>query len=233
MSAAHSPIRFFVDFDGTITKSDVIDRILETFADPSWKKIEAEWAAGEIGSRECLSRQMNLVRATPEAFDRLVDSIEVDEHFVDFLKKAAELDVPVTIVSDGIGQVINLVLRRVLAAEPALLRATPVFANTIRWDESGPRLVFAGDMCAHACGNCKERVIRAHSGPGDHIAFVGDGLSDRFAARVSSLTFAKGRLADFCETNDIPYQRYSDFSEIEKWLIHKRGQECVTPKKNF
>ena len=37
---------FFCDFDGTVTKEDVIDRILEEFADPMWKDIErvlGEW----------------------------------------------------------------------------------------------------------------------------------------------------------------------------------------------
>ena len=53
------------DFDGTITRTDVIDNILQRFADPSWQAIEAQWVQGEIGSRECLSRQLSLVNASP------------------------------------------------------------------------------------------------------------------------------------------------------------------------
>lgn len=30
------------DFDGTITRTDVIDNILQRFADPSWQAIEAQ-----------------------------------------------------------------------------------------------------------------------------------------------------------------------------------------------
>jgi 2-hydroxy-3-keto-5-methylthiopentenyl-1-phosphate phosphatase len=33
------PIRFFLDFDGTIAQNDVVDLILERFADKGWKKI--------------------------------------------------------------------------------------------------------------------------------------------------------------------------------------------------
>src|SRR5471032_695977 len=39
------------DFDGTITRTDVIDTILERFADPSWEAVEDEWLSGKIGSR--------------------------------------------------------------------------------------------------------------------------------------------------------------------------------------
>jgi len=31
---------FLCDFDGTVTREDVIDRVLEVFAGPSWMEIE-------------------------------------------------------------------------------------------------------------------------------------------------------------------------------------------------
>lgn len=40
------------DFDGTISRADVIDNVLQRFADPSWEGIEQEWLDGHIGSRE-------------------------------------------------------------------------------------------------------------------------------------------------------------------------------------
>jgi 2-hydroxy-3-keto-5-methylthiopentenyl-1-phosphate phosphatase len=64
-----SGVRVFVDFDGTISLEDTTDVILERFADPEWRKVESEWLAGVIGSRECLARQIDLVRATPEELD--------------------------------------------------------------------------------------------------------------------------------------------------------------------
>ena len=60
-------IKFFIDFDGTITLEDVVDRVLDRFASGEWKKVEREWVEGKIGSRECLSRQMSLVSAKQEA----------------------------------------------------------------------------------------------------------------------------------------------------------------------
>ena len=61
----------FLDFDGTITRRDAVDAILEAYADPKWLTLEAEWRAGRMGSRDCLQAQMALVRATRKQLDSL------------------------------------------------------------------------------------------------------------------------------------------------------------------
>ena len=71
-----SRVRIFVDFDGTISLEDTTDVVLERFADPSWQKVEAEWLAGHIGSRECMKRQVELMRATPEELDHVLSLAE-------------------------------------------------------------------------------------------------------------------------------------------------------------
>ena len=48
---------------------------------PAGKQIEEDWKAGRIGSRECLVRQIDLVRATPSQFDTFVAGIEIDPGF--------------------------------------------------------------------------------------------------------------------------------------------------------
>src|SRR5690606_30732785 len=84
-----------VDFDGTIATVDTTDALLERFAEPGWHEIEAEWQAGRIGSRECLVRQIDLIKATPEAYDEFVASIQIDPGFLPFIAecKARDLDV--------------------------------------------------------------------------------------------------------------------------------------------
>src|ERR1700712_3028921 len=100
------------DFDGTITRTDVIDSILQRFADPSWEAIENEWLEGHIGSRECLGRQLPLVKATPSELLRLFDTIEIDPDFPDFVDHAIGLGASFEVVSDGIEQGIARILAR-------------------------------------------------------------------------------------------------------------------------
>ncbi|UKI42516.1 MAG: hypothetical protein L6V95_06285 [Candidatus Melainabacteria bacterium] len=54
--------QIFCDFDGTITKEDTIGAFLNRFADNRWLEIEKQWKDGEIGSRDCMKQQLELVR---------------------------------------------------------------------------------------------------------------------------------------------------------------------------
>ena len=220
-----SNIRFFIDFDGTITTVDVVDRLLERFASGEWKEIEKRWMIGEIGSRECLERQIALVSATEAKVSDLLLTVRLDPGFAGFLEKAAALDVPVTVVSDGFRWLIEKVFEKNLNGSSSFLKGIPIFANDLGWNHrGGPRAVFPARPCEHGCANCKAAVIREFRSVGEKVVFVGDGLSDRFAAEASDLTFAKvgahGRapLLKFCEKNKIPHQPYATFKDIEEWL---------------
>ena len=86
------------DFDGTITPTDVIDNILQRFADPSWEAIEDQWLQGEIGSRECLSRQLSLVKASPAELLAYFDTVEIDPDFPDFVDHVIGLGASIEVV---------------------------------------------------------------------------------------------------------------------------------------
>ena len=102
----------FVDFDGTVTTRDVVDVILEKFADERWLEIEKQWRRGRIGSRDCLRAQMALVRATRGELDALLDSIRVDEGFALLLEICARHQLAVHILSDGFDYCIRRILER-------------------------------------------------------------------------------------------------------------------------
>ena len=211
-------IHFFLDFDGTITTTDVVDRVLERFADERWKDVEKEWATGKIGSRECLSRQMEMVVATPQQISDEISQVKLDRHFVPFLKKAEDLGVLVTIVSDGFDLFIEQVLKQNLQSEPAILKGLPIFSNRLERTARGFRAEFATAVCPHGCANCKQALIKKMTSVDDHVFFVGDGFSDRFAARQAHLTFAKGTLLTYCRENQLDHIPYKDFGKIEQWL---------------
>ena len=214
------PIQFFLDFDGTITKKDVVDLILEHFASSEWRSVEREWVEGKIGSRECLTRQIALAKVTREELKKLDDHVEVDPTFFPFLKTVKDLGIPVTIVSDGFKVMIEQVLKHASKNAEGLPGPLPIFSNQLEWHGSSVQARFPeGPVCEHGCANCKPRVIASQRVPGKKIIFVGDGLSDRFAAEASDLTFAKGKLLKFCEEKNITHKKYSNFKEIEEWVL--------------
>jgi len=56
----------FVDFDGTITKTDTLQYILDTFGDKDWRKIEEAVSRGEIDEIDGLRLEFATVRASKE-----------------------------------------------------------------------------------------------------------------------------------------------------------------------
>lgn len=225
-------LRFFIDFDGTVTTQDAVDLVLERFAADEWKEIEEEWTKGKIGSRECLMRQMALVSATQAEMLDLAASIQADPGFVSFLRTLKSLSVPAVIVSDGFDVIIQAVLRRVLHEEPALLKTLPVYSNRLTWVNDRkvkPFFLTSSNVCVHGCANCKVRVMEKIKSDKDHVVFVGDGLSDRFAAAESSTVFTKKSLLQFCQEQKIPHKAYEGFRDIEDWVL-VQSKTWVKPK---
>lgn len=215
-------LRFFIDFDGTVTTEDAVDLVLERFATEEWKIIEKEWSKGKIGSRECLTRQMALVSATQAEIQTLAASIQVDAGFVSFLRTLRSFSIPAVIVSDGFDVIIQAVLTRVLREEPAILKTFHVYSNRLSWvgeRKTKPFFLTSSGACKHGCANCKVRVMEKIKSDKDHVVFIGDGLSDRFAAAESGTVFAKKSLLQFCQEQKIAHKPYDGFREIEDWVL--------------
>ena len=215
-------MRFFLDFDGTISSQDVVDVVLERFADERWKDVEKDWVEGRIGSRECLGRQVDLVRASTEEVYSAISSVKVDSHFVPFILKAKELEIPVAIVSDGFDLLIRQVLTQNLPGLSGVWEDLPLFSNKLLKTKNGFKALFPAEIpCPHGCANCKEAVMEKWAQADQELIFVGDGFSDRYAAKRAGLTFAKGKLLTYCRDNGIEHLPYENFKTITQWMSKK------------
>ncbi len=212
----------FVDFDGTIAPSDTTDLLLEEFADPSWQEIEEDWKAGRIGSRECLVRQIDLVRATPVQLDAFLARIDIDPGFPEFVGLCQDEGHEVTVVSDGLDRAVSSVLSR---AGMEL----PYFANHLEWLGADRwRLTFphARSDCRALSGNCKCRFAEAAVGAVRIV--VGDGRSDFCVAEGADLVLAKSALARHCRSSDLPFFPFKSFAEATD-LLARWVRESAAP----
>lgn len=206
----------FLDFDGTITRRDVTDAILDAFADPAWLQIEQEWLAGRIGSRACLTAQMALVTATREHMDRLLDVIDIDPDVATLLDVCAARATPVYVVSDGFDYCIDRILRRPGLNLSARMSESRIVSSSLRSDGVRWRTAFPHppESCVHGCATCKPAAMQRLKAAGAVAVFVGDGVSDRHAARCADVVFAKDKLAAFCGNAAIPYVPYATLATV-------------------
>lgn len=212
----HARCQALIDFDGTIAPDDPTDRLLERFADPAWREVEEAWQSGRISSRECMQRQVELLRARPEEIDAAIADVRIDPGFSEFLKFCWSRGVAAMVVSDGFDRVV----RAVLAAAGLPI---PFFANKLEWCGGDRwRLAFPHSQpkCLVGSANCKcsHGLARASQ----RIVAVGDGRSDFCMSTRADLVIAKGTLAGFCRSRGLPHRTFTDFHEatahLADWL---------------
>lgn len=203
----------FVDFDGTIAPLDTTDLLLERFADLRWLEIEEQWKAGLIGSRECMVRQVDLVRATPDEIDRFVEEIEIDPGFADFACLCTRLGHAVTVVSDGLDRTVGTVLKRAGIT-------VPFRANRLAWvggDRWRLQFPHSRSDCSTLAGNCKCQFAEAERESGRIV--VGDGRSDYCIAGRADLVLAKSSLVTYCAEQGFPHVVFRDFADASELLM--------------
>ena len=213
-----------VDFDGTIALEDTTDLVLERFADPLWRKVEADWVAGRIGSRECLSRQIDLVRASKADFERLADEVAVDPSVTDFVAAGRDLGLRMVIGSDGFDLIISRLLTRIGVTLPvASNQLLPLGEN--RWRAEFPH--FLND-CRSQSGNCKCALFGASPTP---MILIGDGRSDFCPATQATLVLAKKSLANYCEKSGIEHIKIEGFADATRAIraLFKARDRAVSP----
>jgi 2,3-diketo-5-methylthio-1-phosphopentane phosphatase len=204
------PVRsIVVDFDGTISLDDVSDGLFEAFAEAGWKEIDLEFERGEIGSRECIERQMALLRGGPDELEAYaVEHFPVDPSFPPFVEWARGGGIDVTIASDGVGLHVEPLLASVgLSDLPVVTnRAVPNGRWRIEFPNAHPTCVF--------CGTCKMNATLAARDRAGPVAFVGDGHSDRFGALYADVVFAKRYLAEYCRRERVPFIAWTTFDDV-------------------
>ena len=204
-----------LDFDGTISHQDVTDGLLRRFGRPGWQEVEQAWEAGEIGSRDCMTRQIALLDMTVAQFYDHLSSVTLDPGFKAFLDVASARNIPVSILSDGLAQAIAYVLQR------HGISGLPIYANHIEaTGESSWRLLtpYSRPDCGPASAHCKCGQL---PGASRRTLYIGDGTSDFCVAAKADLVFAKGRLADYCKAMGIGHHPVHDFNDVLVYMAHE------------
>ncbi|PYS76595.1 MAG: phosphatase, partial [Acidobacteria bacterium] len=95
-----------------------------------------------------------------------------------------------------------------------------VFSSRLTWEGGRWHVEFPyfAEGCAHGCATCKPAVMRRLNRNGARTVFVGDGLSDRYAAESADLVFAKAKLADYCRARSIAHVFYEDLGKVAAYL---------------
>ncbi len=216
------PLRMFIDFDGTLVEPNVAILLVGEFC-PDGKRLAHEvdelLHSGTITLREAWRRQVELLRAEqiPAMVDWSVKNIpfrQGSRELLDLLRRHA---VPTSIVSGGLDFYIGPILKHAGID-------LPVFCDGVQTVNGGTLEVVHpyGHSTCRLCGICKAQIVRNSEGNHTRTAFAGDGSTDRYAAEVADIVFARRRLKSYCDRAAIPYYPFETFEpvveQLERWL---------------
>jgi 2-hydroxy-3-keto-5-methylthiopentenyl-1-phosphate phosphatase len=154
---------------------------------------------------------MRSIRAPfAEAVRLLRAEVALDPAFPAFARWCAARGIPLTVLSAGFAEIVDVYLPR--AEFPAL----EVRANTLRPDgQKGWQCVFRDGS---AFGYDKREAIEEARRRGRRSVFIGDGFSDRASAEVADEVLAKPALAAYCRERGFRCQEVTGFDEVLRHL---------------
>lgn len=199
------------DFDGTISLQDITYLLVRQFCKGNWETIAQDFTTGKITSQEAYRQIAEMLKGDEKGVrDFLRHHAKIDPTFPAFYQYCRKKGIEVKILSDGLDFYIKAIL------EANQLSEIPFFANGCRFKRDGKIEVsfpHANEECG-LCGTCKKRLIQVHRKEYDFILLVGNGYSDRCAAKEANWVSAKGSLYRFCIEKDIPCYFFQDFEDI-------------------
>lgn len=204
----------FLDFDGTISTADTCVHLLDRLALPEWKLVEAQYLAGEIGSREGLVSEWSMLRGDEAERRAVASEVALDAGLDPLVTALRGSGAEVMIVSDGYG----FYLEDQIGYLADL--GVDIVTSAVDWETLELRFPNADGTCpCAACGTCKRRPIGDARARGLRTVLVGDGASDRRAAEVADTVFAKDGLAQWCLATGVDFVPFTCLDDVRLALI--------------
>ncbi|MCI4324430.1 MAG: HAD-IB family phosphatase [Thermoplasmata archaeon] len=232
-SDASQALRMWIDFDGTLVEPNVAIILVEEFARDGKRvahEIDEELHSGKITLREAWERQVALLPG-----DRMTEMADWSVRNTPFRAGASDLlallrrhHVPTSIVSGGLDFYIHPILKHAGID-------LPVYSDVLKLVPPNGLLLSHphGHATCRLCGICKAQTVREHVVDGRRSVFAGDGSTDKYAAEVADIVFARRRLKGYCEKSGIPHYPFEEFGpvteQLRRWL--EDAEPLPTPRR--
>lgn len=200
---------FFIDFDGTITKQDTCEMMVKAFAKGGWEEINRLWESKELSTSECANMTFKLFNADIDNIKALMDTVDIDEYFKDFISKCRDRGYKIYILSDGYDYNIEAVLKK---HDIDL----PFYSNRLLYEPGkgfNIECTYSNSDCDN-CGTCKTALIKELRGETDTVIYIGDGYSDTCAVESADKVYAKDSLYKYCIGKEIIATEFKSFKDI-------------------
>jgi len=204
----------FLDFDGTISTADVGMHLLTRTGAPEWLELHDQYERGDIGSRECIFDQWAMVEGDEASLRAIAAEVPLDPDFPRLVGNLRAAGAELTVVSDGFGFYVD---------DACAALGIDVLTNAVDFATGELRFPHEDRCCpCSSCGVCKQAPIKDAQYRGRTTVLVGDGASDRKAALLADVLFAKGDLAAWCDERDVEFTSFRTIADVHAELFDGR-----------
>jgi len=196
-------MRLVLDWDGTVTDRDTLERVIERFGNIATYRETGVLMGRSLSHDDALARSIASVRAPlREVVEWLLETVRLRRGFRELAAEHRPL-----VVSSGFHELIDPILARERVA-------VDVLANHVEARPDGWLIRFRQTTRCEHCGEpCKRAAL-----PAGEVAYVGDGYSDRCAALAATRVFATDGLARYLTERGIPYEPFDDLYDVLRAL---------------
>ncbi len=206
------------DFDGTITIDDISYGILDKYADKSWLTWADKYHRGEINVGEFNSRVFCMVKQNKETLMEYTrQHSKLRPGFKELLDYCNNKGIEVAIVSNGLDFYIDAVLNEMG------LKNILTYSGKSEFGNNGITVRYIGPSGKEMMYGFKEAYTKLFKQQGYQIYYVGNGISDIPAARLSDRIFARDDLLTHCREANLECIPFDDFKDIIKSLAVSEG----------
>ncbi|MGG1575416.1 2-hydroxy-3-keto-5-methylthiopentenyl-1-phosphate phosphatase [Fictibacillus sp. NRS-1165] len=207
----------FCDFDGTITKTDNIIRIMRHFDPPGWEIIKDDILNQRISIRDGVGTLFSLLDTSQqdEIVRFAVEKVEIRSGFPEFVVFCEKRNIELLVISGGIDFFVYPILSRFN------IPPKNIYCNVGSFSGEKVNIVWpypCDEHCSNDCGLCKPSIIRAFKNLPDKKTVkkvvIGDSITDVAAAKQADLVIARELLLEKCKQYALPYREFHSFYDV-------------------
>ncbi len=210
-------IAFVSDFDGTITKDDFFNYVVDAYLDDTALSPWQEYRTGKKTQFDALNEIFGKIRVKETELDNLISQIYIDPHVNSVWDLCQDRNIPMYICSAG-----NDYYIKKLIGEDIKNYNIKLITNTATYSkEDGMQmepLPLSSPFYDKDVGISKSKIIEKLKSDGYFVIFAGDGPPDVAPAMLSDVVFARKYLLSECQKLSKATQNFDSYKNIYNYI---------------
>ncbi len=206
---------FISDFDGTLSKEDFYQMVIDKYIGDRGRQLFKEWREGKHLDKDFLGMIYSSINRDEDEIMEDILRIELDDYAINFIEKVKASGGEFVILSAGTSYYIE----RLLKAKG--IEGIKLYSNAAEYRDRGIHLTIdeSSEFYSERYGIDKAKVVAYYKTIYDKVYFAGDSQPDIAPARLADMAFAKSALREMLEKENIEYVPVDTYKEVEEYLI--------------